>query len=361
MRAATPQYPRCALRPKIFHNFIRQSAYRLIAPIRIAPFAFAVAALLLLPALVSAQSSAPLRLEKSIPLPGVKGRIDHMAIDLAGKRIFVSALGNNTIEVVNFDSGKVLKTITGLSEPQGVLYQPQTQRLWVDNGGDGTVRIFDARNYRLLRKINLGSDADNIRHDPSSHRILVGYGSGGIAIFDENGNKVANIKLSVHPESFQLQAHGPLLFVNLPRAHQLDVINRARLAILARWRTDDALGNFPMALDEKDHRLFSVCRDPAVLLVFDTHSGAVIAKLPTVAVADDVYYDHARKRIYVTGGGGVVDVYQQKDSEHYARIAQVHTAIGARTSLFVPRLNLLFVAGRREGSKPAEIRIFKAM
>ncbi|MDE3147959.1 MAG: YncE family protein [Acidobacteriota bacterium] len=309
--------------------------------------------------LAQGQASSPLRLKESISLPGVKGRIDHMAFDLAGKRLFVAALGNNTVEVINIASGKVAGTISGLAEPQGLLYQPELHRLWVANGSDGTVRIFDARTYRLLRTISLGDDADNIRADPVTHRVFVGYGSGGIAVFDANGAKLADIKLPVHPESFQLEKNSPLLFVNLPHAHKLDVIDRAKSAVVASWTTDGAQANFPMALDEGDHRLFIVCRDPAVLLVLDSQTGAIIAKLPTVGDSDDIFYDRTRKRLYVSGGEGAVDVVQQIDRDHYRRIAQVATSSGARTSFYVPQLSLLFVAGRQEGASPAEIRVFR--
>ena len=325
---------------------------------RLAP-AWALAIFVSAGALACAQSNPPFVLEKTIPLPGVKGRIDHMAFDAADSRLFVSALGNNTVEVVDLANGRVLKTIGGLDEPQGVLYDAKAGRLWVANGGDGTVRIFNARTYLLLRSIALGKDADNVRLDPARDQVLVGYGSGGIATFDAKGDRIADVKLDVHPESFQLEANGPLMFVNLPNARRLDVIDRAKSKVVTSWRPDGARGNFPMALDERNERLMIVCRVPAVLLVLDMHSGAVVAKLPSVADADDVYYDPARRRIYVSGGGGEVDVYRQIDRNRYRRIAQVPTSAGARTSLFVPQVSDLFVAGRQVDGRPAEIRVFK--
>ena len=349
------------LRIAVFRSVLLKQVTKPMIQTGKARHACGIVLLLLGVALVHGQASSPLRLEKSIPLPGVKGRIDHMAFDLANKRLFVAALGNDTVEVIDVESGKVLKTIGGLAEPQGLLYQPEMQRLWIANGRDGTVRIFDARTYRLLRSIGLGDDADNIRRDAATHRILVGYGSGGIAAFDADGNKVAEIKVDAHPESFQLEKSEPRMFVNLPHSHKLDVIDRAKSAVVASWTTDGAQENFPMALDEGDHRLFIVCRSPAVLLVLDLQTGSIIAKLPTVADSDDVFYDQARKRLYVSGGEGAVDVYQQQDRDHYARIAHVATASGARTSLFVPEFSLLFVAGRQQGESPAEIRVFRAI
>jgi DNA-binding beta-propeller fold protein YncE len=304
------------------------------------------------------QTGLPLRLEKTIPLAGVKGRIDHMAFDVEGQRLFVAALGNDTVEVVDVRSNEV-RTIGGLAEPQGLLYQPEKKRLWVANGKDGTVRIFDAQTLKLVRKVELGDDADNVRRDAATGRVFVGYGSGAVAAFDADGNKVADVKLDAHPESFQLEKSGKRMFVNLPHSHKVAVVDRSASAVAASWGTDDAQSNFPMALDEADGRLFVVCRSPAVLLVLDTASGRVVEKLQTVGDSDDVFYDAARKRVYVSGGEGAVAVYQQADRDHYSKIAEVATVKGARTSLFVPELNRLFVAVRQEGGNAPAIRVFE--
>ncbi len=320
---------------------------------------FGIVLLFMSSALANAQPDLPLKAGKSILLPGVKGRIDHMTFDSAHKRLFVASLGNNSVEAIDVEGGKVTETISGLAEPQGLFYQAEAQRLWVANGGDGTVRIFDTQTYKQVRTISLGDDADNIRSDASTGRILVGYGSGAIAAFGADGNKVAEVKLDAHPESFQLEKSGTRMFVNLPNFHKVDVIDLAKFAVVGSWKTDDAQSNFPMALDESDGRLFIVCRNPAVLLVMDTQSGSVIAKLLTVGDSDDVFYDRARKRIYVSGGEGAIAVYQQQDRDHYSEIARVATVSGSRTSLLVPELGLLFVASREQGSSPAAIRVFE--
>ena len=245
---------------------------------RRARYASAIATLIVGVALSHAQSNSPLRLEKTIPLPGVKGRIDHLAFDTDNERLFVAALGNNTVEVIDVKSAKVIRTIAGLAEPQGVIYQPERKRLWVANASDGKVRVFDALTFQPLRSIELGDDADNIRRDGATQHIFVGYGKGGLATFDSEGNKVADIKVDAHPESFQLEKNGPRMFVNLPNSQKVAVIDRTKAAVVGSWTTDDAQSNFPMALDEADGRLFIVCRKPAVLLVLDTKSGTVVAE-----------------------------------------------------------------------------------
>jgi YVTN family beta-propeller protein len=309
-------------------------------------------------ALAVAQSNEPLRLEKTIPLPDVQGRIDHLSIDVKNQRLFMAALGNNTVEVIDVKQGKRIHSIPGLREPQGVLYLPEVNRLYVANGDDGTLRVFDGSSYEPFKTIKLGDDADNVRFDAEKKHVYVGYGSGALAVMNEDGTKVAEIGLDAHPESFQLEKNGSRLFVNLPKSRKVAVVDRTTASVIAKWGTGGAFSNYPMALDEEDHRLFIVCRLPARLIVLDTKTGTVIEKLPVIGDSDDVFYDQARKRVYATGGEGGISVYQQQDPDHYRQIAKLATVKGARTSYFSPDLKKLFVAARREGSEPAAIRVY---
>src|SRR5262249_35439463 len=154
--------------------------------------------------LARAQASEPLKLEKTIPLPDVQGRIDHMSLDVAGHRLFVSALGNNSVEVVDLRTGKRANTITGLHEPQGALYVAGKDRLYIASGKDGTVKVFDGASLQLLKTIEYGDDADNLRYDAARERVYVGFGGGALAELDTEGQKITETKLDAHPESFQL-------------------------------------------------------------------------------------------------------------------------------------------------------------
>lgn len=305
------------------------------------------------------QAKEPLQLEKTVELPDVQGRIDHMSVDVKGQRLFVSALGNNTVEVIDVKAGKRIKTITGLAEPQGVLYVPGTDRLYVANSKDGSVRIFDGTSYALLKTIDYGEDADNLRYDSEHQRVYVGYGGGALGEIDNQGNKSGETKLGSHPESFQLEKGSAKIFVNLPKSRKVIVVDRDKRAVTASWSTGMAFANYPMALDEKDHRLFVVTRMPARLLVFNTDSGSIVQKLSAIGDSDDVFYDAARKRIYATGGEGGISVFEQQDADHYKEIGRINTVKGARTGFFSPELDRLFVAVRRQGSQPASIRIFQ--
>ena len=305
-----------------------------------------------------AQAVQPLRMEKSIEMPDVHGRIDHLSIDVKGQRLFVSALGNNTLEVIDVKSGKRVKTISSLKEPQGVLYVPESDRIYVANGDDGSVRIFDGSSYAPLKRLDYGDDADNVRYDAGRKRIYVGYGSGGLGEIDDEGNKVTDIKLDAHPESFQLEKDSPRIYVNLPKSRKIAVVDRDKHTIVATWKTDMAFANYPMALDQSHHRLFVVTRVPARLLVFDTSNGKTIQKVPAVGDCDDVFYDKNRKRIYASGGDGAISVFEQKDADHYAELGRINTVKGARTSYFSPELDRFFLAVRRQGSQPAAIEVF---
>jgi YVTN family beta-propeller protein len=307
-----------------------------------------------------AQSSEPLHLVATVPMPNVEGRIDHMSIDVRGQRLFVAALGNNTLEVIDIKNTKQLHTITGLHEPQGIAYTPNTNRIYVANGSDGSLRVFDGTSFQLLKTIPYGDDADNVRYDAQEGRVWVGYGSGALGAINQDGAKLADVKLDAHPESFQLESKGPRIFVNLPRSQKIAIVDRKAGKVIASWTTGGPQANYPMALDEADHRLFVVCRNPARMVVLDTSVGKVIATVSAVGDSDDVFYDAARKRIYATGGEGAISVFQQQDPDHYNEVAKITTVKGARTGYFSPDLDRLFVAARRDGSHPAEIRIYQA-
>jgi DNA-binding beta-propeller fold protein YncE len=294
-----------------------------------------------------------------IELPDVNGRIDHFSVDVSGKRLFVSALGNHTVEVLDVVSGKRLHTIGDLAEPQGVYCDPSTNRLFVACVKDGATKVFDAGTFQLLETVKYSADADNIRYDARGHRIIVGYGDGALGFLDSNGKKTGEIALDAHPESFQLEKTGTRVFVNVPDRKEIQVADLAKNTTLAKWPVTSALKNYPMALDEAHHRLLVGCRAPARLLAIDTETGKQTASVEIVGDTDDLFYDAAKKRVYVIGGQGFVDVFEQKDADHYERIGHIATAAGARTGLFVPEWGKLFVAVPHRGEQRAEILIFE--
>ena len=305
-------------------------------------------------------SPSLLTLYKTIPLPNVEGRIDHMAVDVAEQRLFVAALGNNTVEVVDLKTGKVIQSLSGFAEPQGIAYVPEFDRLFVANGADGTCRILDGHSLQTISKVELGDDADNVRYDAAAKKIYVGYGDGAIAIVDaKTGQKIADIQLAKHPESFRLATTGPNIFVNVPKANHIAVMDRDQEKVTATWPLTEAKANFPMYLDETNHRMFVGCRNPNKLLVHDMSTGKLVASVPISGDTDDLFYDANNQLIYVSCGVGVIDVIKQTDADHYAKIQTLPTASGARTSYFVPELKMLCLAVPHRGSQIPEIRIYK--
>jgi WD40 repeat protein len=249
------------------------------------------------------EAPRPLVLTEAIPTPGVQGRFDHFGFD--GKnQLFVSALGNNSVEVIDISGRVRTHSITGIPNPQGVVYAPDAKKLFVASS-KGKLRIFDGETFELIKEIDFHGDVDNLRYDAAEHRVYVGYGedeTGAIGMVDAMTNErlEEEFKLGAHPESFQLEAMGSNVYVNLPDLKQIAVINRKTGAI-SRWSLT-LEHNFPMALDEEHHRLFVATHEPARLAIFDTSSGRQIAALPCVQDADEVYFDSGRKRIYVPGG-----------------------------------------------------------
>ena len=303
---------------------------------------------------------AGLQLQQTIFLSGVEGRVDHLALDAAGDRLFVCALGNNTVEILDLRKGQRIHSIAGLGAPQGIAYIPELDRLFIANDKGGICKIYDEKSFQTVGELEFKDDADNVRYDDSSKRLYLGFGSGGIGIISAPESKtVASIKLSAHPEAFELEKQGKRIFVNVPNARQIAVVDRGKGEVIATWRTDLAFGNFPMALDEANHRLFIGCRIPSRLVVLNTESGDMVAKITISGDCDDIFYDSKRHRLYAICGTGKIDIIEQTDANTYKAFAKIDTADGARTGLFVPERDNLSVAVPHRGSQPAEIRCYQ--
>ena len=306
-----------------------------------------------------AADQPPLVFEAKIPLGTVSGRIDHFAFDPDRQLLFVAELGNDSVGVVDLEKRNVVHRIAGLSKPQGIAYHAASGTLYVANAGDGSLRLFQASNFAPLGRIALGADADNIRIDPWRNRIVVGYGKGGLAVIDPaSRRKIADMPLDGHPESFQFDETGSRIFVNVPDAPQiaaLDAVSGRKVSIL---ESAGASANFAMAVDADEHRVMVVFRNPARLVVFGTGSGKREASFETCRDTDDVFVDARRRRVYVSCGEGVIDVFAQAGGG-YERIGRIPTVAGARTSLFVPANDRLYLGVRASGTEPAAIWVFR--
>jgi hypothetical protein len=301
-----------------------------------------------------------LKLDKEIILKVVKGRIDHIGIDLSGQVVYVAALGNNTLEVVDLKKGMVISTIKGLDEPQGVAYITKHKEIFVANGGTGECDFYDALTYKKTASISLSGDADDVRYDEVADKIYVGYGSGGIAIINAaTNNMVSDIKLPAHPESFQVDAREGKIWINLPDAGMIGVADIKQAKLTGKWKKLLPRANFPMAYDETAHRIMIGYRFPATLKVLDSRTGKELFSSDMVSDADDLYWDSQTKEIFVSGGGGSVNIFKQTGADTYKLIADIKTPKGARTSLLVPELRMFLLATRASGDGPAQLLVYK--
>jgi YVTN family beta-propeller protein len=312
------------------------------------PLVTVLAALLCMAAggIRAAEPAAPLAVERTIALKGVSGRIDHLAVDLKRKRLYVAELGNGTVNVIDLATARVSRRIEGLKEPQGLAYAPAADVLAVASAGDGSVRLFHGEDLSPAGRIDLRDDADNIRLEARTGNLVVGYGEGGLAVIDPvRASVVRRIPLQAHPESFRLDPDRRRAFVNVPDAHQIAVVDLEAGRQIGTWQMPGFRANFPMALDPAQARAAVVYRNPARLVIFDVDTGKPTTTLVACGDADDVFFDARRRRVYVSCGSGSVDAWRQEGAG-YRRLEPLKTASGARTSLFVPELDRLFVAAR---------------
>ena len=308
----------------------------------------------------SAQPSggpAPLQLERTIPLADVSGRIDHLALDPAGRRLFVAELGAGSVEAIDLASGRSIGRIRGLREPQGLAFLPDRDELVVASGGDGSLRFYRAADLAPRGMVQLGDDPDNVRVMPGSDAIVVGYGSGALAVIDPASRTVlGKADLPAHPEGFQLD--GARAYVNLPGAGGIGVADLKSGALVAKWPNRGRGANYPLAIDRASGEVAVVYRLPARLVTFDPHTGAERQALPTCGDSDDLFFDPRRSRLYVACGGGRVDVFERRGPA-LRRIARIATSPGARTALFDPALDRLYVAAPARSGREAAILVLR--
>jgi DNA-binding beta-propeller fold protein YncE len=282
-----------------------------------------------------------------------------MDMDTLTRRVFVAALGNNTVEVVDLRMGRRIRSLSGFNEPQGVLFLPKQNRLLVTNGGTGLISILHGSSLTPIRNVKSGDDADNIRYDPSAGLVYAGCGSGALAIIDpEKGEKIGDIRLPGHPESFQLELSGGAIYVNTPSSKSIVVLDRQRRQIVFTWAVKNAAMNFPMAYDAQHRLLLVGFRRPPSLQRIDLQTGAVAESEPIGGDVDDVFVDRSRRLVFATCGEGVVDVFSFAAGDSLRRVQTVQSRRGARTSLYVPTLRMLLVAAPRSGRSDATLLLY---
>src|SRR2546425_1028245 len=312
----------------------------------------------------------PLRLVQTISLPNVKGRLDHMEVDVQGKRLFVAGLENGTFEVADLPTGKWTRTIGGFKKPQGALFVREFNKLFLASGDDGMVRVFRGDTLQLLDSIQFEPGPNRIVYAPNSKLVYVGYGGkdagkdyGEVGIIDAKNDKhIGDVKVHAHPSELLLNESSTTLFVFISIGNQLQVVDAGKREVISTWQiTSQRPGD--AAFDESTSRLFVGTRSPAELIVMDSKSGNEVTHLPTAEGQDGVYFDRVRKRIYVSGGrklpSGFVYVYQQNGADQYETIGKIPTRAGAGTSFWSPELNRYYVAAPANDKEEAAILVYE--
>jgi DNA-binding beta-propeller fold protein YncE len=342
----------------------------------------------LLPSLALGQTPSSLQLQSRIPLAKVDGRMDHVGVDVAGERLFAAAFDKNTVEVIDLKGGKQAHTIANLEHPQQIYFDGPTNHLFVSSEGNGSVKVFDGSTFQLLATTQLSTDADNMRFDGRNKHLVVAYGGekflngqvargqglkdGALAILDTAGKKLGQIPTDGHPESLAVEKNGMRVFTNVPDKKEIVVGDLTNYTVLAHWALPGC-ENYPMALDEDHHRVFVMCRASGTVLALDSESGKPVTAIPLTASAssDDMFYDASKGRIYVlarivqkdnprTPGPGIIEVFKQKDPDHYEKIETIQSGFAAQTGLFVPEWGKLFVATRhQQGGQSGEILVYE--
>lgn len=315
------------------------------------------------PAKAAPREISSLQLQQEIPVPNVMGRLDHMSSDSKRRLLFVSALGNNSAEIIDTFGGRVVHTITeGLSQPQGILYVPDFNKIVIANAENGKVNIYDGTTYQLRKSLDFSPDPDNIRWDAATKLVVLGYGEddGGIAFIDPQKEEQVGqvLKTGGHPESFQVEQTGGHIYVNCPDAANSVLAIDRKTGKVTKWPLKGLRGNYPMQIDEKNHRLFTATRKPPMLVVLDTETGKEVARLRTSGDSDDLFYDASRNRIYVAGGQASISVYDIHDPDHYSFLERIPTTIGARTAYFFASRDLFYLGVPAKEGQPSQIWAF---
>jgi DNA-binding beta-propeller fold protein YncE len=330
---------------------------------------------------VHAQGKPPLRLIHTTPLPGFEGGdFDHLTADVKSSRLYVAAEAHATVEVFDLRTGEHLHSIAGFVSPHGIFAVPDSSKLIVTDedrkAGTGWIKLVNKDTYKITDTINLTGGADVLLFDPASKHAYVRARSPAsaksilLAIIDtETFKRIGEITLpGYRTEGMAIEQGGKRrLFVTLTGTREVGVVDSQTREVIARWPVPEATPETivqALALDEANHRVFITTRTPAKFFAFNTETGQVVANMPSVDRMDDMSFDAARKRIYVTGAPST-RVFEGRDPDHYERIADIPTGPEGqegKTSCFVPALSRLYIVQSGEAKPEAKgaLLIFQA-
>jgi DNA-binding beta-propeller fold protein YncE len=315
-------------------------------------------------------ASAPLRLIRTVPLPGVQGDFDHFTVDLEHNRLFLATEDHATLEVFNLRTGAHLTAITGFGMPHSAVYLPASNRLLVVDSGPGVVKVLDGTSYKVLKSIPVVPQADAMTYDPQEHLMYVTGGGDDahldyslIGVIDTLREvKVGEVRIpSSNIESLALAPGGKLLYVNIRDHHAIGVVDRHTLKLVKIWTLQTIRQNTPLILDAPDQRLLVGGRGPGVFAVLDARDGHVVASLPAPEGVDDLSWNPKSGRIYFPCMDGHLAVFRQLDADHYEALGSVPTGYRAKTGVLVPQVGHYYVAVSAKGSVQARLLVFQVL
>jgi DNA-binding beta-propeller fold protein YncE len=314
---------------------------------------------------IGAQSSTPLTLRRTMVLSGVTGRFDHFAIDEAGNRLFAAVPGSRAVKIIDLATGKVAQSLAGLGKPHGLAWVAATGNLYVADGALSELRVYKGTPLVLAGTIKLSDDADDMVYDKTGHQLFVGHGGSDaanparIAIVDsEHFTLAADLPVASHPEALEIDPGSQRVFANIADSNEIVVIDAATRTIAMHWKVTKASDNVPIAFDNEHQLIFVACRNPGLLIALNADTGKESADEPAAGKADDLFYDSRLRRVYLISGTGEVDTFQIDETKNIHPRGVLRTADGAKTALFVPSQNLLYVGVPGSGEQPAEIRVY---
>jgi DNA-binding beta-propeller fold protein YncE len=319
--------------------------------------------------MAAAQPSVPvLRLERTIVLSNVTGKFDHFAMDLAGDRLFAASVGQHAVEVIDLKTDRVQQSITGLGKPHGLAFVPATGSLYVSDGTLAELRVYKGHPLALAGTIKLSDDADDMAYDPTTRQLFVGHGGSDAAnpsrvsvVDTDHFALVANIDVDTHPEGIEIDPDGRRVFANIADSDEVAVIGATGKSVIANWKVTKAAENVPLAFDEQHKLIYVACRKPGMVIAIDAATGNEISSARAAEGADDLFYDSALGRIYVITDAGEVDAYEVNSARTLRPLDALQTVAGAKTGLFVPSQNLLYIGVPGNPGKPSEIRVYSTV
>jgi DNA-binding beta-propeller fold protein YncE len=318
---------------------------------------------MLTPSVVAADPP-PLERVRTIALKGPAGGLDHLALDVKRGRLFVANTVNGSLDVVDLKAGKLLTQVPGQAGIRGIDYDAGADRVFVGNGVGGICNVFDGQSYELLKSIPLGDDADNVRYNPRTQRIYVVHADKELAVIDGKDYSVRQpIALPTSLGAFKLESSRPRMYANAKNDGVI-AIDSDQDKTIGRFPVAPAGANASIAIDEPNHRLFIGCRKNPSLVVMDSDTGNVVARLPIPNDVDDMSFDPSRKWIFASCGEGAIAVVRQIDADRYESLGTIATVKRARTSIFNPETGELYLAvpriAERADQEQPEVWVYRA-